>query len=504
MIGWLGDFFRFWWGLIYWNARKTYYRLRRGRTPCPCQNPSDSGRARETGCDAAQHWRRPARFRHVCPLLVETPGGLRCSVSTADVRPFWGRAVVCWTGAAAALYLAGVLGAFVFLRAIGYPLSPLALAWPPRWHQIRLARSEYFAAKARRAFEANRVNEAMLSLDVAYRSNPRNYAIGLQLAQLLSLGQPAVANRLFFVLLRDHPNQSAATAEAWFRALLSHGDFARIADLASQRLLKDVADRPAWLNALLIATRLTGTNQPLVDLMNRKPPALPDAYVNVLDTELLIRAGNVTEALPALTELLPAAAGPYPCYYQVRRLIALDRPAHALSLLDLYASAGRLGPVEDFQLRLDALAGLGRGDLLRARLETGRISLREVELISAHLVRHPDAAVLAAFWDCVQRSRLPADTRSFGAHLSLFVACGVAGDWEKLDAAATRLKDMTGSQLSALGIVEDFFKQKSPLRRIENIVPALPNLPLESVYALYDRYYQPAEPPVLAPRTAPP
>ena len=85
MIGWLGDFLRFWWGLLYWNTRKGLFRLNRDQASCPCQNPSDSGRARETGCDAAHYWHQPARFRRVCPLLVETPDGLRCSVDTRDV-----------------------------------------------------------------------------------------------------------------------------------------------------------------------------------------------------------------------------------------------------------------------------------------------------------------------------------------------------------------------------------------------------------------------------------
>lgn len=29
VIGWLGDFFRLWWALLYWNIRKRHSRLRR-------------------------------------------------------------------------------------------------------------------------------------------------------------------------------------------------------------------------------------------------------------------------------------------------------------------------------------------------------------------------------------------------------------------------------------------------------------------------------------------
>ena len=91
-----------------------------------------AGRAGVTGCDAAHYWHQPARFRRLCPLLIETPDGLRCSVDTKDVRPFWRRAAAYYLGAAGGIYLAGLILAFVFLRIIGYPLSPLTLAWPPR------------------------------------------------------------------------------------------------------------------------------------------------------------------------------------------------------------------------------------------------------------------------------------------------------------------------------------------------------------------------------------
>ena len=155
MIGWLGDFLRFWWGLLYWNTRKSLFRLNRDRARCPCQNPSDSGRARETGCDAAHAWYQPARFRRVCPLLVETAEGLRCAADARDVRPFWGRAAAYYAAAALALYLAAVFALFACLRIVGYPLSPVSLLWPPRWSDLRLARGDYFVAKAQRALARN-------------------------------------------------------------------------------------------------------------------------------------------------------------------------------------------------------------------------------------------------------------------------------------------------------------------------------------------------------------
>ena len=42
---WLGDFRRLAWGLLYWNVRKSLFRIRGAGGAAPCQHPSDSGRA---------------------------------------------------------------------------------------------------------------------------------------------------------------------------------------------------------------------------------------------------------------------------------------------------------------------------------------------------------------------------------------------------------------------------------------------------------------------------
>jgi hypothetical protein len=491
VIGWLGDFFRFWWGLFFWNARKSYFRLRRGRVRCPCQNPSDSGRARETGCDAAQYWHKPTRFRRVCPLLMETPGGLRCSVDTKDVRPFWRRAAAYWLGAAAGIYLAGVLGAFVLLRLVGYPLSPLTLAWPPRWPELRRARSEYFVAKAQRALTANRINEAILSLDIAFRNNPRNYRVGLQLAQLMSLGEPEFADQIFALLMRDHPAQRAVTTQAWLRFLLVHGRLARVVELAALRVGDDPANRPAWLHILFFVTRHTGDDQPLRDLVARQASRLEPIYVALINSELLIRQGLGARLLPGLLAKLPPDAGSYGPYFQVSRLNTLGHPVEALAMLDHYAASKRIPEADEFQLRLDILGALGREDLLRVRLEQGGVNARELELVSAHLVRHPDPGVLAALTQSLQRSKLAADAQTYAAYTAYYVACGVMGDWDKLHLAARLFKDASGSRMVRLGEVETFFKNESTSRRIESVLPMLPALSLDMISTLYDRYDRP-------------
>ena len=213
MLGWLADLFRLAWGLLYWNTRKAWFQWRRGRARCPCQNPSDSGRAFETGCEACVHWHQPARFRRVCPLLVETPDGLRCAANTADVRPFWGHAARYYGGTLLALYLAGAIAVFAFLRIIGYPSSIVHVTWPGLWYRVPQARGWFFFDRSNRAFAEGKTAEGLLYLSNAYEFDPGNYTIGLTLARALQPGQPAVSNRLYDQLLHQHPALHAATAE---------------------------------------------------------------------------------------------------------------------------------------------------------------------------------------------------------------------------------------------------------------------------------------------------
>ena len=489
-MGWLTDAFRFWWGLLYWNVRKSLFRLR-PRSRCPCQNPSDSGRALETGCDAANLWHDPARFRRVCPLLVDTPDGLRCSVDARDVRPFWLRAASYTAGAAVALYVTGVLGLFVGLRVVGYPLSPLTLAWPPRWGELRLARSAFFAAKAQRALDAHEVNEAILSLDIAFRNNPRNYDAGLRLAQLSSVGQPDFADQIFAILMRDHPDRRTATAEAWFRFLVVHGFLARAGELAAARVLEEPAQRPAWLHGLFSVTQHTGNDQPLRDLVAKHAAGLAPIDLALVNSELMVRQGEGLRLLPGLTQELPAGAGTYGAFYQVSRLTRLGRPEEALAMLNRYAAARRLPEADDFLLRLDVLAVLGHPEVLRTRLGQGVVNAREVELVCVHLVRHPDAGALAALAACVDRSHLPAEPATYAACTALLCAAGAGGDFDPMHAAAMRLKEISGARMVRLDAVEAFFRRRPDNAGINTILPMLPALSLEMVYALYDRFDEP-------------
>jgi hypothetical protein len=233
VVGWLADFFRLAWGLLYWNARKTQFRLSRGRMRCPCQSPSDSGRALETNCGACMQRAKPARFKRVCPLLTETPHGLRCAANTADVRPFWNLTGLYYGGTLAAIYLAGVIGVFGFLRIVGYPISIVHVARPGLWHRVPQARGWFFVERANRAFAAGKTSEGLLFLVNAFEFDPRNYAVGLTLARHYQLLQPTTSDQFYDRLMREFPGQRDTTSQDWYRALIARGDFVQAATLAA-------------------------------------------------------------------------------------------------------------------------------------------------------------------------------------------------------------------------------------------------------------------------------
>ena len=164
-MGWLTDIFRICWGFFYWNSRKSVYRWSGRRGVCPCQNSSDSGRAGQTGCDAALNFDKPIRFRTVCPLLQPTvEGTLMCSVDSADVRPFWGRVIASSVMSAALIYAAMVLAVFGFMRQVGYPVTVEMIGWPPNWSEINQAKSRYFLQNAQNAYEKGELSETVMSL----------------------------------------------------------------------------------------------------------------------------------------------------------------------------------------------------------------------------------------------------------------------------------------------------------------------------------------------------
>ena len=487
MIGWLADFFRLVWGLFYWNTRKSWFQLRGRRGRSPCQNPSDSGRALETQCEACLQWDRPARFARVCPLLVSTPRGLRCSVNTPDVRPFWGRVFRYVGSALLGLYLVGAMGVFIFLRTIGYPINILHVAWPGLWYRVPQARSAYFFDQGNRAFAAGHIREGLLYFDNAYKFDPANYLAGLALARNYQTTQPAISDAIFQRLYREHPVQRAATAQDWFRALLARGDFNQVIALASHEFIADPPRASPWMRALVFSTRQLRDPAALHTLLARTDaPVTP--WRPLLETELLLQTGETSSARANLLRAWPLASPAYAYYYQIENLLALGETYDAFDQLG--RSVGHLDDETALSLRLAAYARAGLKSQLAYEFNTllsRPLSPPVIKLLSAHLINYPDPELFRNFYTKFERANLPLTTENAGSHFSVLCVAGVHRDRARIDDELLRLKSLASASLLRLNLVADFFNNESAAQRIATFLPILP-VPLEVTYALLDRY----------------
>ncbi len=490
MLGRIADFFRLWWALLYWNSRKSWFQARRGAARCPCQSPSDSGRALETQCDACTSWDRPARFARVCPLLVATPAGLRCSANTADVRPFWGRAFLWYGGAATAIYLTAVLSVFTFLRVIGYPVSIVHVGLPPLWHKVGQARGWFFLERSHQAFAAGKTAEGLLYLANSYQFDPTNYIAGLSLAKNLQAGQPGRSDQVYEQLLRDHPNRRSGTAQDWFRALLARGSYAKIAPLARDELLADARFGGVWLRALLFATRRTGDDA-LLRAVLASPRAEAKPWRQVIETELMLRSGQRTAAKAALAADWPAGLPPFALFYRVATLIELQEPLAAMDLLEKHRR--ELEDEAAVTLRLDAYAASKARNLRQQQIDlllSARLDPPRIKTLCAHLIRYPDAEIFEQVWRRFSREPLALDNDSAGAWFALLCTAGAVGNRDRLHELTAYLKKASSTPFVALTAVEAFLRGETAERSISTFLPILP-LPLEVTYALLERYPAP-------------
>lgn len=489
-MGWLADTLRLIWGLIYWNLRKTWFRLRRGRSPCPCQSPSDSGRALRTVCDASMHWNEPARFRAVCPLLVRTPDGLRCSVDTADIRPFWGRAAAFYGGAGLALYLTAAVSVFIFLRTIGYPVNIFHVTLPPYWHRVTEVRSGYFISRSQQAFAESKPAEALLYLDSAFQFDPRNHAAGLTLAKHLQIAQPSRSDAIFQQLMANHPDRRHLIAQDWFRALLARGNLERVADLALAELRAGSPGAPVWIRALIFARRRL---PPLGETAAREESARTEMapWRPVLVVENLLRTGRQAEARALLATDWPETPDEFEAFYQSSVLTELNDGFAALDAL------ARKPAVTDGEVlltaRLAALASAQKERLLSQEVERALAprltpaTLPVIKVLTANLIRHPDRDIFQRVLAKVERERVPFTDQTAAIWFSLFCAAGAVGDEAALGRLTGSIREATGQPFLVLGATEAFFRGDSNERSILPFLPAL-LLPLEVTYALLERY----------------
>ena len=491
MIGWLGDFFRFWWGLFYWNIRKSWFRVRGAhRDDCPCQNVSDSGLALDTRCDAVIFWQNPGRFRRVCPLLKETPDGWRCSVEAEGVRPFWGRAGLYALGALLACYLAGTLAAYAALRTAGYDLGYLVVAWPPRWPELRNSQERLYAVRAQQALEKGNYQEAILSLEMVCQLNPRNYSAGIALAGLTQVAaNPYIAEHIYERLMRDVPEHRIQTAQIWFRTLLGRGAYDRIMPLAAAMLSEDPEQRGAWLNALLFAARQIHEAGFLAGVLQQNP-SLPDWCTEIIGLEQALLEGRLEGVLPRLTRVYRQPPANYLPYYQIDRLLHYRRADEANTLLNAYGN--RLPPDEAAFLRLRIYQSKQWGSLVATEYDNllqFPMAPRIAAQFCAYLLAYPEPGAVARYYEDFAQHGPPLTNDSVALYQANYLVLALAGDTTRAEVVRKQIAKLTNSDARVLRGLAELLRANKPDPRLSRILPLVP-LPTEVLFAILER--QPA------------
>lgn len=485
------DFLRLLWAFPYWNARKTLFRLRGARSSCPCQVPSDSGKAHVTGCEAVFDWHKPERFRKVCPLLERgADGRWCCRVNANEVRPFWGLAARTAALTLVTVFLIVTLGAWAGLRAIGYQAKLYQLLWPPAWHELNVVRSDYFVGNARSAYTEGHINEAMISMTIAYQLNPSNYAAGMMLAHFRQADNPTLADKLYRQLRDSHPEKRPATTQVWLNHLLVHAAYEQVALLAREELAHSPREA-AWVNALLFAARQLH-DPALLDTGAPGRPKLALEWRTILEIEAETLRGTLKgEALQnSLRTLAAETANGYMLYYALDRQITLGTSGGMLA--QVRAARSRLPGRTVLALGLAAYAAAkddaGRGREIAALLANRKkLGDAEIEVLCTHLIRYPHPASLRALVDLWRHD--PTVPRAEQMPLYIALYCAAAGGvddttrsqaetWIKLEAnELPRMLPLLNRALAPTG-------KESPRA---DLLTGLPTLPLEVTYAILDK-----------------
>jgi hypothetical protein len=392
LVNWLADTARFAGGLFYWNFRKSVYAARRHRGRCPCQNPSDDPIPGRVRCDAVALWHEPARFRAICPLLVQTPEGWRCSVRPEEVRSFWGRALGWLAGTIVVLWLLAVTAIWGALHvgnqtSIGWG----QLAWPGRWREIKPMQSQHLFARAIESFRQGRLQEANLMLSSAREIDPDNYDVALMLAQITMFQHSFLfSDDLFLALARDYPAKRERTAITYHDTLLALGRMNRLATFALEMASVDRPRAVVWVRSALLGVRLmpAGEIDRFVQARAKDIAQLAPHARLLMEAELSHRQGRDIEALASLHRRFTGPLNSFYVQYQIERLAELGDAADAQFLLN--AQGPLLGEFEQrlTQVRISQLTGdrvLAEGSfraLLRLPLSPARVEQLAMQLLA--------------------------------------------------------------------------------------------------------------------------
>ncbi|MBC8010222.1 MAG: hypothetical protein H7067_09005, partial [Burkholderiales bacterium] len=350
--------------------------------------------------------------------------------------------------------------------------------------------ADYYLARARESRAAGDISASLLHLSNAYELN-HDYRTGMLLAQLWQAGQPLLSDQTYTRLFTDHPEQRPEISQAWYRALLARGDFGAIQRVAGERLLHSgPTPSAAWSQAFLFASRQLGDPAGIARLLEE--PEVPRTLTPLLNLERSLYVLGPTERADALAAAAARSLDPFTTYHVFQRLLEERRADLVLPLL---TSPGvTLDDRENARLRLDTLAVLGR-EAERAALVRQLLSRPThpaiCELLSAHLIAHPNLALLTDYSAKLAREPIPPGEAVYPQLLAFFAACGVHRDPALLRDAAEHVQTAAGRDFRTLGAIEALFLAPRATLRPGAFLPVLQPLPLEVTYSLYTHYSPP-------------
>lgn len=390
---WVADALRFVHALFYWNWRKQRYRQGGCRGHAPCQNESDEAKLGLVRCDVVMQWHRPARFRPLCPLLVQTPDGWRCSVAATAVRPFWGRALLIAGGSAGALWLALTLTVFALFRwGNDLPIRWVDVAWPGHWSRVRMVQADRLFLRAMIAFQQGNMNEAFLALTSARQRDPHNYRANLLIGQITMFqGSHLFADEIFAQLRRDTPAEAYRTAVVYHDTLLMLLRHERLAAHSLEMARTDTARASLWIRSLLFALR-AGRLAPdfirdhAADLGGLSPHARL-----LLEAEAEITRGRTDHGVGLLRRPYSGPLNPVYMELQVGRLAELGEGGAAQTLLDFYGPLLGAFRHARAQFALDQRLGdRGAAEATFRQLLALCTDPERAQLVAVELISQPD------------------------------------------------------------------------------------------------------------------
>lgn len=420
---WLSDLLRLPLSALHWNTVKTWYVLRGRRRHCPCHDLSDSGEPGRTRCVAVLHWHSPARFRRVCPLLVQTDHGWCCRAAPAQVRPFWGRLL----GAAAMLglvvYVLGCFAVLGLLHRTGYDqLRYTDVIWPGNWGRFKVVQAQYYRAMGDAALRQRDYRQAQMAYATAMETAP-DYPSGLALAILSSYaGNYAYSDSLFIRLRHEFPEEHERTAIAFHDQLLGSLRLRRLADLCLTGLNHPDRAKLPWVRLLVFVATEGRFASDIVRDRSGAVEQMPRGAQQLLHAHALAERGQKAEAVAALAGIHPADG----TWFYVAAIQAMARlGALDAAQMRLYAHGHEIAEFD--RVYLQYLITWQRGDRelahgdFRALLPFAREPLL-LDRICGLLIATKDAAALRQLWAEVQRH--PVEMRS---RLALLTAARVGG-----------------------------------------------------------------------------